>query len=139
VFGICFAYENNDRTRNEWSYLVDWFDVASAFEYGKPENVRGTPYTTAIDSMADLPDQPLIVLAPLDGRHIQGETSLHDFDHPDDAIYVFGNNHLHMSESPLFSGREYSSVYIPTHKSELFAVFAATLTLYDRGAKQWGK
>lgn len=139
MFALCFAYENNDHTRNEWSYLCEWFNVASTFEYGKPESVKGTPHTVAIDSMADLPDQPLVVLSPENGRHIQGDIVLRDFEHPDDAIYVFGNNHLHMSESPLFAGRDYSSVYIPTNKAEMFAVFAATLTLYDRREKQWGK
>lgn len=62
-----------------------------------------------------------------------GGEPLHDFKHPEDAIYIFGragdNNHRHISQ-------EDNVVKIQTPKRvDFFAICAASIVLYDRELK----
>ena len=138
MLGLCFAYDQNARTRNEWAFLIDWFGVTDSWEYGKPDDVDGYPKSTGITTSAELPDKPLVVLTPAEARTVKGTQCLHDFVHPEEAIYMTGGNHVHMAESPMFNGRDYQTVYIPVDQYELYAIFAATMAFYDRRHKAWG-
>lgn len=93
-----------------------------------------------IDDVNKIPDDiSLILMAPKDGRFIQGHISITDFEHPTEAIYMFGpdNNNLDMSIFVSRKPNEY--VYIPTETHhEMYAVTAATITLYDRMVKSNG-
>jgi len=139
VLGICFAYESRALIRNEWAHLIDWFAVDHSWEYGKPDKVDGYPKSIGISTAAELPEAALVVLSPPDARIIPGTIPLPEFTHPEDAIYFFGANNVIMGESPVLSGREYQTVFIPSEKLEYFAAYAATATLYDRKAKQWAQ
>lgn len=66
-----------------------------------------------------------------------GATQLPEFDHPKDALYVFGRTGL----SPLaaFGQEDDQSVVIPTRQDKglLWAHQAAVIVLYDRLVKSW--
>lgn len=66
-----------------------------------------------------------------------GTTQLPEFEHPDDALYVFGRTSL----SPLtaYGQDDDQSVMIPTQydKGLLWAHQAATIVLHDRLVKSW--
>lgn len=66
-----------------------------------------------------------------------GATPLPEFEHPDDALYVFGRTSL----SPLvaYGQDDDSSVVIPTQfdKGLLWAHQAASIVLYDKLVKSW--
>jgi hypothetical protein len=87
-----------------------------------------------VDHVVNLEEAPLyqglptVLLAPPRGRYIQGETSLLDFDHPEEALYVFGPDNEH------FSGLEADHlVYIPTDsKDEMYSWVACVVTMWDR-------
>jgi hypothetical protein len=78
---------------------------------------------------------PIILLQPSDGVHVQGESSLVDFVHPDDCVYMFGATHgiLELSD-PVDT-----KIYIPHSPTwDLFASQAAAIVLYDRFVKRGG-
>lgn len=76
---------------------------------------------------------PIILIQPQDGFHVQGESSLVDFVHPDDCVYLFGasNGHLELNQDVA------AKVYIPHQPTwNLFASQAAAIVLYDRLVKR---
>jgi hypothetical protein len=121
--------------------MIDNFGVTDTWEHGRDaEIVEGYPKTKIIERISELPEAELVLLAPPDGRQVQGVTALPDFEHPSgDTIYITGQNNVQMAESPFLNGRDYQTVFIPSEKHELFALVAAACTLYDRRAKQWVK
>lgn len=137
MLGVCFGFDNYAYSRNEWAYMLDSFGVTDVWEHGyNVEPIEGYPQSTVIQTAAELPDVPLVVLAPPDGRLIQGTIPLPDYEHPSgDAIYITGQNNVQFSDSPLMAGRPYDTVYIPLDKFELYALVAMSCALYDRRAK----
>jgi hypothetical protein len=138
VLGLCFGFDGYAYSRNEWAYLIDNFGVTDVWEHGyNVEPVEGYPKSTIVQSAAELPDVSLVVLAPPEGRQVQGDFVLPEYVHPSgDTIYITGQNHVQF-DPDFMSDRTYDTVYIPTEKHELFALIAAACVLYDRRAKQW--
>lgn len=137
MLGICFGFDGFAYSRNEWAYLLDNFGVTDVFEHGyNVEKVEGYPKSTIVQSASELPEENLVVLAPPEGRQVQGTIPLPEFEHPDSAIYILGQNNVQF-DPDFMSDRAYQSVFIPSEKHELFALAAAACVLYDRKAKQW--
>lgn len=120
--------------------MIDNFGVTHAFEHGlHAEIIEGYPKTTIVESAKELPDCDLVVLAPPDGRHLQGATALPEFVHPEgNAVYIVGENNVQF-DPDFLADREYQSVFVPSAKLEFHALVAASCALYDRRAKQWVK
>lgn len=141
MLGVCFVPPSSDHDVNHWSYVLThfvpdavylWQDVkklSSAY----PLYVRSTHIHTA----EELPSSsPLVLLAPKNGRYVQGQVSLHDFEHPLNAIYLFGSDHHHMSSDFLGARAPEHTVYIPTDAhAEMYSHVAAAITLFDRKRK----
>lgn len=124
--------------QDQWSWLFSNFGVTNIWERGAVDSdAKIYQSTVKIDTAAELPvDQPLIVLAPKAGRHIQGTESLVDFVHPDNAIYMFGGSHENLSEED-FGGRDADAlVYIPLVAHECYSHSAAYVALWDRYSKR---
>lgn len=141
MFGICFKHETDPRLNDQWSFVFSNFGVTEIWERGFT-NVDSKIYqpTVKIDTAAELPDdRPLIVLAPETGRYIQGDQSLVTFEHPDNAIYLFGGSHSNLSDEEDLGGRGPDMlVYIPTVKHEMYGYAAGYIVLYDRLVKRGG-
>ena len=137
MLGLCFGFDGYAYSRNEWAYLIDNCGVSDVWEHGyNVEEVEGYPKSTVIESALELPDCALVVLAPPDGRQVQGSECLYDFTHPEgDTIYITGQNNVQFDPA-FMADREYQSVFIPSEQHEFFALIAAANVLYDRRAKQ---
>jgi hypothetical protein len=136
VIGVCFKREK-DWEQDQWSYVFSNFGVEDLWEMGDDSNKDLNIYqpTIKISSAAELPDRPLVVLAPQESKYIVGEESLKDFVHPDDAIYMFGGSHCSMTGVDLGGRVADHYVYIPLVKNECFSHSAAYITLWDRELK----
>jgi len=66
----------------------------------------------------------------------QGKTSLHDYDHPENAVYVFGRTH---QNNLLEMDHDDSVVIEYPGKSMLFGVTACAIALDDRYRKLNGR
>lgn len=136
MMGVCFTGERNRTFQDQWSYVFSNFGISDVWELEREdtENIYQKP--TKIRSAAELPDVPLIVVQPADGKHVRGTVSLSDFAHPDDAIYMFGGSHDVMTLEDLGGRVAEHYVYIPLEKHECYAFSAAYMTLWDRKMKR---
>lgn len=79
------------------------------------------------------PNVPVVLLAAQDGRFVQGDVDLRDFEHPETCCYLFGASHGQqqpLAEPPI------ATVYIPILATwSLFASQAIAIVLYDRLTK----
>jgi hypothetical protein len=114
------------------------FGVSEIWEIGydgKPDADIYQP-TIKIDTTAELPDRPLVVMAPQEGRYIQGTENLKGFVHPENAIYLFGPSHRHLNDEDHMGERVADHyVYIPFVKNESWGYSAAYILLWDRELK----
>lgn len=135
TWGVCLDYDPRDPYRNAWGYLVQEAGIPNAWERRTPDTAKhawkGWHFNAAL---SDIPqDLPLVVLAPSDGTHMQGEHSLYTFEHPKNVIYYFGSDKADMRLRD-FNGRGHTSVFIPDC-SMMFSFQAAAMVIYDRRAK----
>ena len=143
MFSVCISIPRNEKEEDQWSYVLSHWQPSLLYLIGPgivPYGNNVFKQGVQIDSTASLPkDQPLILLAPLLGRYIQGTELIIDFIHPVNAIYMFGPNNLNLElDSDILQGRSPDHiVYIPvdTH-DEMYSWTAAVVTLYDRSAKE---
>lgn len=137
--GICFKSEQRGWAQDQWSWVFSNFGVTEIWERGY-ENADADIYqaTVKINTAADLPaERSLVVLAPIDGRYIQGNQSLDIFVHPENAIYLFGGSMENLTDEDDLGGRVPDAlVYIPTVSLEMYAHAAGYLTLHDRYVKR---
>ncbi len=140
MFGVCFRHERQGWLQDQWSWVFSNFGVTEIWERGHDPSKDGDIYQDVIEitTAAELPaDRPLVVLAPPAGRYIQGDVSLKDFVHPEDAIYLFGATQANLSDEDDLGGRAPETVvYIPSVEHEVFGYAAAYMTLWDRYAKR---
>ena len=159
MVGVCFCYTRKLFFMNQWDYVLTSFPVDEIFVLhdGKvPENeLKITRYrpkkvvkcdagvckkATMIRTAEELPeDSALVVAAPKAGRNFQGTDCLHSFQHPKNAIYMFGLDNANLSEVELGKRVPDRLVYIEAKTHDLFAHVAAALILYDRIRKQMSK
>jgi len=137
MVGVCFHREK-DWEQDQWSYLFSNLGVSEIWELGDDGNRNWDIYQPSIKiaTAAELPKRPLVVLAPQEGRFIQGNENLKDFIHPENAIYLFGPSHLNLNDEEHMGGRVAEHyVYLPLVESECFSHAAAYMTLWDRKVK----
>jgi predicted lipase len=91
--------------------------------------------TTRIRHTSELPDIPLVILAPAEGRFIKGSESLLGFTHFDECIYLFGGSHEVLTPDEVDRAAD-ALVYVPLVKHEAYAHAVAYMTLYDRMVKR---
>lgn len=132
--GVCHCSETKAWLQDQWSFVYSNFGLTlpNIWQIGEGEEIYQNP--TVIVDASELPDTPLVVIAPEDGKYIQGTESLISFEHPEHCIYIFGRSHGNLSEEEL-GGRDFQSVFIPTVKHEMYAHCAAYITLWDRLVK----
>lgn len=138
MIGVCFQSEHRGWMQDQWSWVFSNFGITDIWERGSDHDGSrgkdGSVYQTTIkiDTAAELPDVPLVVIQPPDGRFIRGKQSLRDFLHPENAIYLFGGSQSVLSDEDLGGRIPEALVYIPTVKYEAYSHTAAYMTLWDR-------
>jgi hypothetical protein len=137
TIGICFVGEQRRDTQDQWSFLLSNFGDPECWEIEKASVEAVYQKPVKIKTAEELPsDRPLVVLAPEAGKYVQGTENLKDFEHPDDAIYLFGSSHLNLCEDEMGDRVADHCVYIPLVKCECYAPPAAYMTLWDRYVKR---
>lgn len=128
--------------QDQWSWVFSNFGVIEIWERGWAGSRDADVYQSVIriDTAVELPDdRPLVVLAYFAGRYIQGNESLKDFMHPDDAIYLFGGSYGNLNDEDDLGGRVPDAlIYIPSVEHECYSHSAAYMTLWDRYVKRGG-
>ncbi len=128
--------------QDQWSWLFSNFGVTEIWERGwnGSTDANLSQPTMKIGTGADLPTgRPAIVLAPIVGKYVQGNESLVDFIHPENAIYLFGGSYGSLNDEDDLGGRVPDSlVYIPTVKHNMYSHAAGYITLWDRYVKRGG-
>ena len=77
---VCVPAYSQEWIHAQWDCARKHFGIVDCYVIGPGH----------LDSADDLPDLPIVLMQPVTGVHVQGIVSLADFDHPDDAIYLFG-------------------------------------------------
>lgn len=135
MIGVCFHREKGWE-QNQWSFLFSNFGITDIWEIGIDGTKDSHIYQAAqnIMKISQLPDRPLVVLSPKDGRIIKGLEPLHSFTHPKECIYVFGPSNG-VLDHEVIDRKPDHYVYIPLVKHEAFSHAAAYMTLWDRVIK----
>lgn len=139
--GVCFQSDPDPKIQDQWSYVFSNFGVDEIWERSHPSaapspDCKIYQNCTMVQSCAELPAaRKIVVLAPPTGRYFQGDENLLSFQHPEDAIYVFGGSHTNLTEECLGGRVPDHLVFIPVVEYELYAHVAAAITLYDRLVK----
>lgn len=122
-----------DRTeRRLWKQTIQAFDV----DIWSMSNVHGGPFTSPtqypdLETMLSAHPGPKTFLIP-PGK-VDGTLDLASYNHPKNAIYVFGNTNQSMAG---FVTEDDDAVAICTPKlSDMFAPAVLTTVLYDRMVK----
>lgn len=137
MLGLCIGFDSYAYQRNQWAYMIDSFGVTDVWEHGPgAEPIQGYPKSQIVESANELPDVRLVVLAPPEGRQLQGTIPLPEYQHPENVIYVAGQNHVQF-DLEFMADREYDAIYIPSERHEFYAMVAVACALYDRRAKLW--
>jgi len=142
TLAVCIHYTNSSCFQNQWDYVLSHYNLTNLYIIGAPKKDvfdGNNVFKTAqlIKNAEKLPkNKPLILMAPKNGRYVQGTVSLIDFVHPSHATYFFGPDNLHVSEDILGSRQPDHKVYIPTKtKDNIYSFIAAAITFYDRMVK----
>jgi hypothetical protein len=137
MLGICFKREPRNWMQDQWSYTFSNFGITDIWEreYADGDLVIYQK-TIPIHSAEELPDKTLIAVSPEAARFVKGNENLIDFEHPEDAIYLFGGSHSVLTLEELGNRVPDHIVYIPSVKNELYAFSAANIVLYDRRVKR---
>ena len=77
----------------------------------------------------------LVLVQPQDGEHYQGEVNLSDFQHAQDATYVFGPSHRPLDPYDVSRCVYPFDAAIYIGGGEWLASHAAAIVLYDRAMK----
>lgn len=138
MLGVFFKREAKDWMQDQWEQVFHNFAIDMIWECEHTaQDYVAERTTVAIGSAEDLPrDIPLIVLSHNGAKYYKGNESLITFQHPQDAIYMFGGSHSIMSGKDFGEREPDSIVFIPTLRHEMYAFSAAYITLYDRLLKR---
>lgn len=125
---------SNAYSENQWDYILSNFAADNIYLLnGMEPTGKLLQAATRITTVDELPEIPLILLAPLQGRYIQGDESLVDFVHPADATYLFGSDKAHMEQELLGTRVPDHKVYVPTDdNTEMYSWTAYTSVVWDR-------
>lgn len=132
MFGVCYRHDHNGEIMNQWEYILSNFNVENCWIRNAPTDFVSFHKPTQIQSADELPDAPLVVLSHPEGRNYKGVVSIVDFKHPPDAIYLFGADHIIMSDDDIGEREIHSVVYVPSGQYEMYSYVAASIVLYDR-------
>lgn len=139
TFSVCLTGASGDRWTDNWSFVLSHWPPDMIYLIGGPDP-RVPDYFRGrweeIFDATELPDLPLVVMSPENARFVPGTVSIVDFVHPAECVYLFGSDHVHLSEVELGERRPDHVVYIPTGSiHEMYSHTAGAVTLYDRMMK----
>ncbi len=134
MFRVCTHIESGG-SENEWDYVLSNFapDELYLIECGYQPTNNMMRDIQLMKSCDELPNVPIVLLAPTSMRNFDPETNLNEFSHPEDAIYLFGANNQHITQETFGNRSPDYIVTIPndTH-DEMFNHVAYAITAWHR-------
>lgn len=138
-YSVCITYlKDVDDCCLHWDHILRHYPVDKLYVLGNsPWETHPMKDAIHILSLDEIPKEHQIVcMAPLTGRTIKGEISLHDYSHKENSVYVFGPDIKYINKD-MIGDASYDKVYIPSKKNEFYSWVAAAITFHDIGSKQW--
>jgi hypothetical protein len=138
MIAVAFHFTEDENTIKQWEYVLSHFEADYLYCVGGQPPVSDVLSKAAcIQSGDELPlDIPVILLAPINGLYVQGNVSLVDFDHPEDACYWFGSDFLHFDPELLGGRQPDHTVYVPVDtKDQMFSHVVWAVVAWDRRQK----
>ena len=134
IVKVCLKYNQNQQFMNQWDYVLCNFKPEETYIIGYKEKAFiSNPLKQAkfINSYSELPNLPLVVMAPSHGRNVKGIIPLSKFEHPEDCIYIFGSDSEIMEE--IYA---HFKVFIETDTTDdMYSFVAYAVTMHDRRMK----
>lgn len=117
--------------------VTDWNMVRmSGIEPAEPK-VALTEWPTYDSFFAAHPDATRVFIEPRTDHHNPETTWLHEFEHPDNCVYVFGSAHYNPTIEYCREQDSVVSIKTDDDKGVLWADQCACIVLYDRMVKSW--
>lgn len=128
------VWPTNGHEENSWDYVLSNFksdEVWVMGSYACTNNIlRDAPRASTFE---DLPKGEIVLLSPSTSRNFTPTIDLPEFLHPENAIYVFGPDNLHLTNEDVGKRQIDHIVRIPTDtKDEMFGYAAYVAVMWDR-------
>ncbi len=136
MFDVCLIAGSGEKWGDQWSYVLSHWKPRNVYLIGNVDR-RLKPFRSVIEieSAADLPDLPVVVMQPDTSRYVKPSQTIAEFLHPDECIYLFGSDHIHLTDEHT-GGRDIRVVSIPTDThDEMYSWIAGAVTLFDRASR----
>lgn len=118
--------------------VVDWNMVpVSGIRNHEANTTELTEWKTYADFFAAHPGLPRVFIEPRTAKFNPDTTWLHEFQHPESCVYVFGSAHYNPTLNYCREGDTVVSIKTVHDKGVLWADQALCLVLYDRMIKAW--
>jgi hypothetical protein len=125
---------DNDRDLDGWTRLLEAFEIDEIYELpGLGVPLGGSIGVENLGQIGNYHPAPLIAIQPKDADFIQGVTPLLEFNHPDEAIYVFGGTMTRLTRGDCLGATLAATVYIT--ELDLYPAEAGAIILWDRYLK----
>ena len=115
--------------------IVDWRMIpVTGIQHNERDRVRLTEFSSYEGAIGNS-DRPRVFIEPRTPHQNPDTTWLHDFEHPEDCLYIFGSAHYNPT---LFHRREHDpvvSIKTAQNRGVLWSHQAAVIVLYDRSQR----
>lgn len=143
MFAVCTPLPTNGRYQDQWDYVLSNFTPDALFVIGDKKNAPKTNVfsrkmnATYIETAEELPaDLPLVVLAADNGRVVTGDIDLSGFEHPENAVYLFGGDTEWLHSDQLGDREPDYCVYIDTDThDDMWSWVTYAVVAWDRMMK----
>ena len=121
-----------------WASALGAFGISEIYELpGLGSSRRSSIKIENLDQVGHYRVADLVIVQPQDGDFVQGFNSLARFEHPEEAIYIFGGTMTRLTQADL-GNQTPESIYIPTSE-DLFPAQAGAIVFWDRFWKRGGR
>ena len=137
MHSVALVPSSSQSWEQQWSYLLSNFAPTSIYVLGAVERkVRPFADYVSVKTAEELPS-PLVLMAPMNGKYYPGSIALPDFEHPENACYLFGSDNVTLSTDHMGNREPDHCVYVPTStKDDMYSFIAGAVTFYDKAMKR---
>jgi hypothetical protein len=136
---LCLVWQDDELWHDQWTYVCRNFGVDRVYFLQAGPKAKGFRSISckAIDDLAELPKgKRPVLMASEHGRHFFGETSLQDFEHSENDVFIIGHDHQFLTPPDLAGTAIDHYVYVPTATDdETFSWVCGAVLLWDRKSK----
>ena len=125
---------DTDADQDYWTKLLEALGIQEIYELpGLGVPLGGSIMVENAGQISNFHVAPLVAVQPIDADFVKGKTSLTAFEHPDEAIYIFGGTITRLTRADLNGAELFDTVYITA--GDLYPAQAGAIVLWDRYSK----